>query len=197
MKKMIPWIIASAVIMLVFPWLAVTFVKGDGGMAVCFILFFALNPIYAIFAGVQASRDVKRFWALPMITAVFLCSIHCIPVVDFIIFIRYPRRRPKSSSGIFTGRDFAPLGATKALRPWNPTGKVPAPNTSDPGKPERFSLREGGALIETGRVVQERHTAPVGAKPAFLQALGTPCACCRRRSRAERPDADQIYRKIP
>ena len=61
MKKMIPWIIASAVIMLVFPWLAVTFVKGDGGMAVCFILFFALNPIYAIFAGVQASRDVKRF----------------------------------------------------------------------------------------------------------------------------------------
>lgn len=65
MKKMIPWIIASAVIMLVFPWLAVTFVKGDGGMAVCFILFFVLNPIYAIFAGVQASRDVKRFWALP------------------------------------------------------------------------------------------------------------------------------------
>ena len=33
----------------------------------------------------------------------------------------------------------------------------------------------GGALMETGKVVQERHTAPVGAKPAFLQALGTPC----------------------
>ena len=32
--------------MLVFPWLAVTFVKSDGGMAVCFILFFALNPIW-------------------------------------------------------------------------------------------------------------------------------------------------------
>ena len=74
MKKMISWIIASAVIMLVFPWLAVTFVKGDGGMAVCFILFFALNPIYAIFAGVQASRDVKRFWALPMITAVLFLA---------------------------------------------------------------------------------------------------------------------------
>ena len=61
MKKMIPWIIASAVIMLVFPWLAVTFV-------------FALNPIYAIFAGVQASREVKRFWALPMITAVLFLA---------------------------------------------------------------------------------------------------------------------------
>lgn len=35
---------------------------------------FALNPIYAIFAGVQASRDVKRFWALPMITAVLFLA---------------------------------------------------------------------------------------------------------------------------
>ena len=36
MKKIIPWMLATAVIMLVFPWLAVTFIKGDGGMAVCF-----------------------------------------------------------------------------------------------------------------------------------------------------------------
>ena len=42
MKKIIPWMLATAVIMLVFPWLAVTFIKGDGGMAVCFILFFAV-----------------------------------------------------------------------------------------------------------------------------------------------------------
>ena len=33
MKKIIPWMLATAVIMLVFPWLAVTFIKGDGGMA--------------------------------------------------------------------------------------------------------------------------------------------------------------------
>ena len=87
--------------------------------------------------------------------------------------------------------------------------------------------------METGMVVQERHTAPVGAKPAFLPGMtstakphggmeggapekypqllaiakspeargrrevtfwgeGTPCACCRRRSRSERPDADHL-----
>lgn len=74
MKKMIPWIIALAVIMLVFPWLAVTFVKGDGGMAVCFILFFALNPIYAICSGAYAGKDVKKFWALPVITAVLFLA---------------------------------------------------------------------------------------------------------------------------
>lgn len=48
MKKIILWIIVSAAIMLALPWLAVTCIKGDGGMAACFILFFALNPIYAI-----------------------------------------------------------------------------------------------------------------------------------------------------
>lgn len=61
MKKLILWIIASAVIMLAFPWLAVTFTKGDGGMAVCFILFFVLNPIYVICAGVYAGKDKKDY----------------------------------------------------------------------------------------------------------------------------------------
>ena len=71
MKKIIPWMLATAVIMLVFPWLAVTFIKGDGGMAVCFILFFAVNPIYAICSGVYASKDIKIFWPLPTITTLF------------------------------------------------------------------------------------------------------------------------------
>ena len=38
-KNIILWMAASAVVMLAFPWLAVTFVKGDAGMAVCFLLF--------------------------------------------------------------------------------------------------------------------------------------------------------------
>ena len=71
MKKIIPWMLATAVIMLVFPWVAVTFIKGDGGMAVCFILFFAVNPIYAICSGVYASKDIKIFWPLPTITTLF------------------------------------------------------------------------------------------------------------------------------
>ena len=53
------------------PWLAVTFIKGDGGMAVCFILFFAVNPIYAICSGAYAGKDIKIFWSLPIITALF------------------------------------------------------------------------------------------------------------------------------
>ena len=71
MKKIIPWMLATAVIMLVFPWLAVTFIKGDDSMAVCFILFVAVNPIYAICSGAYAGKDIKIFWPLPIITALF------------------------------------------------------------------------------------------------------------------------------
>ena len=65
---------------------------------------------------------------------------------------------------------FRSSGATKALRPWNPTGKVPAPGTRA-GKTGTVFPPGGGALRKTGMVVQERHTAPVGAKPAFLPGM--------------------------
>ncbi len=69
-KNTILWMAVSAVVMLVFPWLAVTFVKGDAGMAVCFLLFFAVNPLYSVIIGAFAGRDFRRLWSLPVISAV-------------------------------------------------------------------------------------------------------------------------------
>lgn len=43
--------------------------KRRRGMAICFVLFFALNPIYAICVGAAAGRDGRKLWALPVITA--------------------------------------------------------------------------------------------------------------------------------
>ena len=69
-KNIILWMAASAVVMLAFPWLAVTFVKGDAGMAVCFLLFLAVNPLYSVLIGAFAGKDVKHLWSLPVISAV-------------------------------------------------------------------------------------------------------------------------------
>ncbi len=69
-KNIILWLAASAVVTLAFPWLAVTFVKGDAGMAVCFLLFFAVNPLYSVIIGAFAGKDVKHLWSLPVISAV-------------------------------------------------------------------------------------------------------------------------------
>lgn len=68
-KKMILWFAVSAVLMLALPWLAVTFVKGDAGMAVCFLLFFAVDPIYCVIAGTFAGKDMRQLWSLPLVSA--------------------------------------------------------------------------------------------------------------------------------
>lgn len=69
-KNIILWLVVSAVVMLAFPWLAVTFVKGDAGMAVCFLLFFAVNPLYSVLIGAFAGKDVKHLWSFPIVSAV-------------------------------------------------------------------------------------------------------------------------------
>ena len=50
-KNIIFWLAASVAVMLALPWLAVTFVTGDAAMVVCFLLFFAVNPVYSVAIG--------------------------------------------------------------------------------------------------------------------------------------------------
>ena len=38
-------------------------------MAACFVLFFALNPLYSVILGVFAGKDVKHLWSLPIVSA--------------------------------------------------------------------------------------------------------------------------------
>ena len=69
MKKVILWLAAAALVMLGLPWLAVTFVQGDAGMAVCFLLFFAADPVWSIALGVFSGKDIRSRWALPIVSA--------------------------------------------------------------------------------------------------------------------------------
>ncbi len=56
--------------MLLLPWMAVTFVKGDGGMAVCFLLFYVVNPIFSVVIGNSSGKSIRYLWGLPVISAV-------------------------------------------------------------------------------------------------------------------------------
>ena len=67
-KKRLCWLIAAVIIMILLPWLAVTFIKGDAGMAVCLILFFAVNPVFSVLIGVFAGKDADKNWYLPVIS---------------------------------------------------------------------------------------------------------------------------------
>lgn len=69
MKKIRLWLLLTTMIMIVFPWLSVTFAKGDHGMAGCFILFYVLNPLYVIVSSIYAGKDMKELWMLPLMIA--------------------------------------------------------------------------------------------------------------------------------
>ena len=73
MKKWIVWIIATMILMLGFPWFAVTF-TGDSGMGICFLLFYVVNPLYAAVCGAFAGRSVKELWSLPIVTAILFLT---------------------------------------------------------------------------------------------------------------------------
>ena len=89
-KNFILWLVVSIVIMLLFPFLAVTFIKADAGMAVCFILFYAVNPIYSVVIGIFAGKDIKRLWSLPVISSIlFLAGTWLLFDMREIAFIMY------------------------------------------------------------------------------------------------------------
>ena len=75
MKKLVPWLFASAAVMLMLPALAVRLVNADGGMAVCLALFFIVDPLFSVCIGVYAGRDIQRLWCLPIFRRYSFCSV--------------------------------------------------------------------------------------------------------------------------
>ena len=75
MKKLIVWIILAILLMIGCPWLSVEF-AGSAGMAICFLLFFAVNPIFSAVCGAYAGKNIKQLWSLPIIVAgLFLAGV--------------------------------------------------------------------------------------------------------------------------
>lgn len=75
MKATIIWIVSAILLMIGCPWLAVEF-AGSAGMAVCFVLFYAVNPLFSAVCGAFAGRNIKQLWSLPIITAgLFLVGV--------------------------------------------------------------------------------------------------------------------------
>ena len=61
------WTAVSVLLLVGLPWLIVTLIHSDAGMAACFLLFFAVDPVLAIAAGMFAGKDIRRLWFLPIL----------------------------------------------------------------------------------------------------------------------------------
>lgn len=68
-RRILIWTITLLILMLVFPWLTVTF-AGCDGMGISFILFFVVYPLFSVISGIVAGKEVGKFWMLPICTSV-------------------------------------------------------------------------------------------------------------------------------
>ena len=76
MKKNLTCILVSAVVMLLFPFIATSVFKSDAGFAIILLMFFVLNPLTAIGVGIFAGRNVKSSWYQPLLlAALFLAGV--------------------------------------------------------------------------------------------------------------------------
>ena len=109
MKKLLKGLLASAAVMLVLPWLAVTFVRSDAGMAVCFLLFYAVDPAYSILLGVFSGKDPKKLWPLPILSAaLFLAGVWLLFDRGESIFVLY--------AAVYLALGTAAMGITALIR---------------------------------------------------------------------------------
>jgi len=68
-RKPFFWLVLSVGIMLLLPWVGVSFVKSDAGMTAVLLLFFCVNPGYCITAGYYAGKQIRRLWWVPAVSA--------------------------------------------------------------------------------------------------------------------------------
>lgn len=69
MKRNIALLLISILVMVGLPGLTVAFAGHDAGMMLCFLLFFAIDPIYAVIGGIIAGTGIKGSWYQPFLTA--------------------------------------------------------------------------------------------------------------------------------
>ena len=70
--------------MFILPLIAVRIVSSDAGMALCFILFFAVNPLMVIALSVMAGTGLRRLWWIPLLAAVLVPVFFSIIVMDLV-----------------------------------------------------------------------------------------------------------------
>jgi len=56
-------------VMLVLPWLTVRLIQGMEALVICILLFFAVDPLCAVFTGGIAGKQLRKLWWIPLFNA--------------------------------------------------------------------------------------------------------------------------------
>lgn len=83
-KKSCIVIVTMLIVMFILPLIAVRIVSSDVGMALCFILFFAVNPLMVIALSVMAGTELRKLWWIPLLAAVLFPVFFSIIVMELV-----------------------------------------------------------------------------------------------------------------
>lgn len=109
LKKIIPWLFAVTVVMVLFPFLAVRFGNSDSGMMVSMFLLLILNPISFFATGIFAGQQAHRLWSLPfLLDILFAISFGIILQMDVLSMCMY--------IGIYTAVAFLSMTVTVVIK---------------------------------------------------------------------------------
>ena len=98
---------AIIVVVTLLPWLAVTFVPGDAGLAACFMLFFGVNPLLAACMGVLAGWRRQWWWPVS-VAAAFLLGAWLVFAPGETAFLLY--------AGVYLTLGLAAMAVTRLVR---------------------------------------------------------------------------------
>ena len=69
-RSVVYWLYVTIAVMFILPFAVARLASEDSGMALCMILFLAVNPVYSIILGAACGKDVRRMWNLPLVSSV-------------------------------------------------------------------------------------------------------------------------------
>ncbi len=88
-NNLLTWFVIAAVLMLGAPWCAVTFFS-ETRMGIYFILFFAVNPLFSVIAGIFAGLEIRKMWSVPvMVSGLFVLGTWIFFELGEIAFLLY------------------------------------------------------------------------------------------------------------
>ena len=85
LHKVLIAVVTLVISMLVVPCLIVSLAPHNWGMALCFLMFFVIDPLVVITFGIMAGTDIKYLWFIPLIAALLFPPFFAIAIKEWVI----------------------------------------------------------------------------------------------------------------
>lgn len=88
-KPAVIWTVAALLLFLIIPWAVTRLIHSDAALAICLILWYAIDPVFAIAAGMFAGKRPRELWFLPVLIPVLFVAANYLCFASDPAFLTY------------------------------------------------------------------------------------------------------------